>query len=211
MRTVVGLLTLLFSGLVVNHTVAAASLSFQHYDLKNNQLFMNLVTPTVKADVFLKVGENMLELEGAQLVDLFLLRVRVPCEQLGSGATFYWAAYGQPVIIAPIPPQACRVVQDELPAVVPVRIFEKGGGCWIDVGDNTLWRTATEVSRFNKATVHQNVYALFLANRSAFVNEDVNRLKEHILRCPSDQLVASISPEDAYRLFNEMLEFKKAH
>lgn len=207
MRIAVGLLTLLLSGLVIKHGVAATSFSFQHYDLKNNQLFMNLVTPTVKANVFLRVGEKMLELEGAQLVDLFLLRVHVPCEKLVSGATLYWAAYGQPDISAPIPPQACQVFQDELPAIVPVKIFEKQGLCWIDVGDNTLWRTATEVSRFNKATVYQNVYALFLANRSAFVNEDVNRLKAHILRCPSDQLVASISPENAYRLFNEMLEF----
>jgi Tfp pilus assembly protein FimV len=65
------------------------------------------------------------------------------------------------------------------------------------------------VSKLHQATVYQNMSALFLANRTAFAGEDINRLKSPLLRCPPDQLIEQIPPDDAHRLFKEMLEFKK--
>lgn len=171
---------------------------------------MHLVTPTTKGDVFLQVGQQKQQLQEATLVGLFVLRVPVPCERLLLGATLYWAAAGHALIGAAIPPQVCRVTPESHPTVGPVRIIKKQRECWIDVGDNTLWRAATEFSKLNQATVYQNVYGIFIVNRPAFAGEDINRLKERQLRCPPDDLIHSISPEDAIRLFNEMLEFNKA-
>ncbi|WP_147402505.1 hypothetical protein [Aeromonas veronii] len=183
---------------------AASTFSFERYDVKSNQLYMHLVSPTTQGDVLLQVGEKMLPLKNAKLEGLFMLNVQVPCEQLTAGTTLYWAT-GRSLLHAPIPPQDCQLPRE----VTPVTVFEKQGECWLDIGDNTLWRAATEVSKLNKATVYQNMYALFLANRTAFAGEDINRLKSPLLRCPPDQLLEQISPDDAHRLFKEMLEFKK--
>ncbi|WP_409011805.1 hypothetical protein [Aeromonas salmonicida] len=200
-RMIYPLLLLCF---MVNQAFAASTFSFERYDVKSNQLYMNLVSPTTQGDVLLQVGEEMRPLKNAKLEGLFMLNVQVPCEQLAAGATLYWAT-GNALLHAPIPPQNCQLPRE----VTPVTVFDKQGECWLDIGDNTLWRAATEVSKLNKATVYQNMYALFLVNRTAFFGEDINRLKSPLLRCPPDQLIESISHDDAYRLFKEMLEFKK--
>lgn len=196
---------LLLLCLMTNQAFATSAFSFQRYDVKSNQLYMHLVTPTTQGDVLLQVGEKMLPLKNAKLEGLFMLNVQVPCEQLTAGATLYWATTGRSLLHAPIPPQNCQLPRE----ATPVTVFDKQGECWLDIGDNTLWRAATEVSKLNKATVYQNMYALFLANRTAFAGEDINRLKSPLLRCPPDQLIEQIPPDDAHRLFKEMLEFKK--
>ncbi|MFB2832517.1 hypothetical protein ACE1BS_23545 [Aeromonas jandaei] len=195
---------LLLLSLIATHAFAASTFSFQRYDVKSNQLYMHLVTPTTQGDVLLQVGEEILPLKGARLEGLFMFNVQVPCERLTTGATLYWAT-GNALLHAPIPPQNCQLPRE----VTPVTVFDKQGECWLDIGDNTLWRAATEVSKLNKATVYQNMYALFLANRTTFAGEDINRLKSPLLRCPPDQLIEQISPDDAHRLFKEMLEFQK--
>lgn len=191
--------------------IASPSFYFQYYDIKNSELFMHLVTPTTKGDVFLRVGEKMQQFKDARLVGLFSLSVRIPCEMLVSGANIYWSASGRALIDASIPPQRCHEIELSPSAnvIIPVRFFNREGKCWIDASNNTLWHTATEMSRINKATVYQNIYAIFIANRTAFAGEDINRLKEHLLRCPSEQLIDSISSKEAQRLFEEMLEFNR--
>ncbi|BCO15011.1 hypothetical protein RIMD111065_33670 [Aeromonas hydrophila] len=129
----------------------------------------------------LQVGEKMIPLKNAKLEGLFMLNVQVPCEQFTTGATLYWAT-GRSLLHAPIPPQNCQLPRE----VIPITVFDKQGECWLDIGDNTLWRAATEVSKLNKATVYQNMYALFLANRTAFAGEDINLLK--VLCCDAHQI-----------------------
>lgn len=194
--------------------VAAPSLAFQHYDKKNSQLYMRLVTPSTKGDVLLRVGEQVQPLPGAQLEGLFSLRVPLSCEWLATGATLYWATTNNPVVSAPVPEQDCHGdfdVEEIIPLIPPVRIVTKPGECWVEVGENTLWRAAAELSKLNNATVYQNVYGLFLTNREAFAGEDINRLKAPVLRCPPDQILADIPAADARRLFSEMLTFKATH
>lgn len=167
---------------------------------------MHLITPTTQGDVLLQVGEEMLPLKDARLEDLFILSVQVPCEKLTTITTLYWATKSS-LLHAPVPLQTCEPPRE----VTPIIVFDKQGECWLDVGNNTLWRAALEVSKINKATVYQNMYALFLANRVAFADEDINRLKSPLLRCPPDPLIERIHPEDAHRLFKEMLEFENGH
>lgn len=195
---------LLLLCLKTNQAFSASTFTFQRYDVKSNQLYMHLVTPTTQGDVLLQVGEEMHPLKDARLEGLFMLSVQVPCEQLTAGTTLYWAT-GNALLHAPVPPQICQLPRD----VTPVTIFDKQGECWLDIGDNTLWRAATEVGKLNNATVYQNMYALFLANRTAFYGEDINRLKSPLLRCPPDQLIERIPSHDAHRLFKEMLEFRE--
>lgn len=195
---------LLLLCLGTGHAYAVSDFTFQHYDEKRNRLLMHLVTSTTQGDVLLQVGEKMQQLQGARLEGLFMLSIPVSCENLSVGSTLHWITE-RGVQKAHIPPQSCRAV----PERQPITIFNKGGECWLNVGENTLWRAATEVSKLNKATVYQNMYAMFLANRQAFSGEDINRLQSTLLRCPPDQLIERISPEDALRLFKEMLEFKK--
>ncbi|WP_421327566.1 hypothetical protein [Aeromonas veronii] len=77
------------------------------------------------------------------------------------------------------------------------------------MGDSTLWRAALALGELNKATVYQNIYGLFLSNRTAFAGEDINRLTAKLLRCPSARLINDIPATDAKRLFQEMLMFQQ--
>ncbi len=194
---------ILLLNLLANPAIDNSSFTYQHYDVQSGKLDMHLVSSTTKGEVMLQVGNEMSQLEGARLERLFTLSVNVPCEHLQDGAILYWVTK-RSLLHAPVPSQRCQLPRK----IIPVKILDRQGSCWIDVGHNTLWRAAIEISRHNKETIYQNVYAIFLANRDAFIGEDINRIRTTLLRCPSDQLIKSISPEDALRLFKEMLEFQ---
>lgn len=189
--------------MITGHVHATATLNFQRYDNNNNVLYMHLVTSTTQGDVLLRAKEKMIQLKNAKLENLFTLSVPVPCEHLASGAVLYWAT-GKMLLQTSIPPQACQ----REPILSPIKILDKNGECWLDIGNNTLWRVATEMSKLNKATIYQNIYAVFLTNRELFVGEDINQLNNSLLKCPTKELVYHLTPEDTHRVFREMLKFK---
>lgn len=206
-------LSLFYAGIVWGTPHSAPTLSFARYDVGSGLLQMNIVTPSVQGDVLLRSGDQMLPLSGGRLTGVFTLEVPVTCSRLAAGATLYWAIPAHPVVAAPIPPQACGR-EPSLPltgysSFSSVRIHNSQGVCWLDMGDSTLWRAALALGAINKATVYQNIYGLFLANKDAFASEDINRLIAKRLRCPSHQLIATIPAKDAKRLFQEMLQFRQ--
>ncbi|MNR63296.1 hypothetical protein D3C85_1855560 [compost metagenome] len=72
-----------------------------------------------------------------------------------------------------------------------------------------MWRAATELSRHNGATVYQNIYALFIANKEAFSDSNVLRLQQRILRCPDATTFDYLTPAHAKRLFSEAEKFNR--
>lgn len=180
-----------------------SSLHFLHY--QNGILSMNLVTPTIEGDVLLENENGTRTLQGARLVNLFSLEVPVACSLLERRSTLYWLSPGNSPLEAVIPPQVCQP-KLSVPVLPPVRMMRQGGRCIIDTGGNTLWRVASEMAVVNHFTVQQNVYAIFLINRSEFAGEDIHRLKSHKLKCPSLAQFKLVEAKHAKRLFSESLK-----
>ncbi|XAG70591.1 hypothetical protein MRM75_06355 [bacterium 19CA06SA08-2] len=200
-------LILIGSTLLVTAVDAAETgLHFKSYDTSNELLRMVLVTPSTHGDFLLEQGGKTQKVNGAVLEGLFTLRVQVPCVQLTQATRAHWALPHRPLLSADIPVQRCET-PFQFP---PVYVFERQGTCWLNSNGNTLWRTALEYSRLNHATVYQNMYALFLANRNAFAKEDIYRLTTPLLRCPTVQQLAAITPDHARTLFDDAEQFHHA-
>ncbi|MFR9704736.1 FimV/HubP family polar landmark protein [Aeromonas sanarellii] len=191
---------------MISSANAASSFVFESYDIERKQLYMRLVTPTMHGEVLLDSGRGLIPIENAVLENVFTLRVPISCELLNKETIIYWFSKGRPTLHASIPAQSCQHYNISASQVF---IVEEKGQCWIIVGKHTLWRAALELSKHNNATVYQNLYALFINNKPSFIGEDINRLKDSLLRCPSEQLIKKIHPKDAYRLFTEMLYFNQ--
>lgn len=178
-----------------------AEIGFQNYDNKNNRLFLHLSTDTTIGDILLRVENKVYPLKKAKLVDSSILSVRAPCEWLTSGGEVYWAT-GYSLEHASVPAQTCWTSHKE-----SVKInLDSFGTCWIQVGNNTLWRAANEMKKVNAATVYQNIYAIFLDNKMAFIDNDINKLNSTVLFCPSKEAISAISPTEAYDRFRIMLD-----
>ncbi|MEE4246566.1 MAG: FimV/HubP family polar landmark protein, partial [Kangiellaceae bacterium] len=74
------------------------------------------------------------------------------------------------------------------------------GNAYGPVGQNeTLWRIATTV-RPDNATIHQTLVALYRANPSAFLNNNINKLKQNVtLEIPSNADIVSTPHRAALR------------
>ncbi|WP_421255561.1 MULTISPECIES: hypothetical protein [unclassified Aeromonas] len=185
---------------------AAESFQFQSY--RDGFLRMMLITPSVQGELFLRGDDKLVPLQGGIIEDLFTLRIPVSCQLLSSQQTIYWSSPGRPLIKGQVPAQSCKRLP-ELPLKLPVRVFSKGGKCLIDTAGNTLWHTASELAKKNRASVYQNVYALFLTNKPAFAGQDIHRLRAQVLHCPDPALFEHIDAEHARQLFKEGLLLQK--
>ncbi|MNF86646.1 hypothetical protein D3C84_690910 [compost metagenome] len=194
--------TLLFCAYIVQ---AKAHFSFQSYH--DEQLYMSLVTSSTQGEMLLSKGNKIFPLHGAVLDNMFTARVRVPCEQLNEPTTLYWSVKGAELQSADIPSQRCTYSEPPLP---PIQVLTTKARCLINTRGNTLWRTASELVHHNGATVYQNIYALFISNRSAFEDGDIHRLREQILHCPPPVTFRHITPKHARSLFSEAESFRKA-
>ncbi|QGZ71095.1 LysM peptidoglycan-binding domain-containing protein [Aeromonas hydrophila] len=181
---------------------AAESFQFQSY--RDGFLRMTLITPSVQGELFLRRDDKLEPLQGGIMVNLFTLRIPVSCQLLSSQQTLYWSSPGRPLIKSKVPAQSCERAS-ELPLKLPVRIFAKEGECLIDTAGNTLWHTASELAKKNRASVYQNIYALFVTNKLAFAGLDIHRLRTQVLYCPDPTLFDHIDADHARQLFKEGL------
>ncbi len=65
---------------------------------------------------------------------------------------------------------------------------------------DTLWKIARRVRPDNSVTVHQMMHALYKSNPQAFIDNNINRLRQgEVLRVPGLQETAAVSPAAAAR------------
>lgn len=176
--------------------------SFQSYDLDTGTLRMRLITPSVQGELILQAGKKVELLDNVALENIFTIMAHVPCEKLLHRASILWSTAELPVMAADIPPQTCQPVPNA------VLIKHEQGICKIDTNGATLWRIATELSKLNHATIYQNIYAILLANRAMFKDDDIHELRSEQLVCPANKLIFGISSQQAKRIFEETLTLK---
>lgn len=198
--------TLLMSFLLAPLCVAEELFAFQSY--RQGVLRMTLVSNSIEGELLARQGDQLERIGGAVLEQLFTLRVALSCDFLNEEREFAWFVPGRPPLRARVPAQTCGDEPQADPLFPPVTIGTRQGVCMIDTGGNTLWRVASELAARNGASVHQNLYATFLVNKGAFVADDIHRLRSRQLRCPSVELVRSIDPAQARRLFHETLTLR---
>ncbi|WP_113721579.1 hypothetical protein [Aeromonas salmonicida] len=182
-------------------SVATETFSFQSY--QQGVLRMTLISPSLDGEAQLRHDKKLEVLTGVMMENLFTMRTEVPCQWLKADSALYWYLPGRKMLKAEIPAQPCVSEPPALPPQPPVLIYEKQGECLIDTAGNTLWRVATELAKRNRASIYQNVYAIFVTNKRAFASEDIHRLRSRRLYCPDPALVDHIEPEHASRMFKE--------
>lgn len=186
---------------------ATETFSFQSY--QQGMLRMTLISPSLDGKLLLRRGEQFEPLNNIVLERLFTLRVELPCQWLMDDSILYWSLPGRSLLSATIPAQSCVTKPSAPPPLPPVLIYEKQGKCLIETGGNTLWRVATELAKRNRASVYQNIYAIFVTNKSSFAGEDIHRLGSRRLYCPDPALFEHINVNHARRLFEEGLLLRK--
>lgn len=167
---------------------------------------MTLVSPSLEGEVQLRHGDKLEVITEAIMEGLFTLRANIPCQWLVEKSVLYWYLPGRAMHRATIPAQECISDLPSIPSPPPVLIYEKQGECLIDSAGNTLWRVAIELARHNGATIYQNIYAVFVSNRSAFAGEDIHRLRQKVLKCPAPSVFEGIDKEHAKQLFEASLD-----
>ncbi|MCQ4054426.1 hypothetical protein [Aeromonas sp. SG16] len=179
-------------------------IQFKHYDASEQVLTMNIVTPTVNGEVFIRPnGGYISKVDVVMLERLFTLKFKMKCEELKNGADIYFLATEKQSLKAKVPAQNCARNDNE-----NVDILIVNGVCTIKTNGNSLWRAAIELGKRNGLSVYQNVYGIFIANRAAFIGEDIHKLNKTSLVCPENRSVELISPIHAEQLFKESILFK---
>lgn len=74
-------------------------------------------------------------------------------------------------------------------------------GCYIEPEKRTLWRVAVMFSKVNGYSVYQNAYAIYNVNPAAFPTNDINRMLNDKLSCPSVEDVAKYSVKQSLEWF----------
>lgn len=186
--------------------INAREFYFHSYTHSDSVLRMVLVTPTARGQLVLKKGNERYFLPIFSWEDIFVISVIVPCHLLHPGMELIWIPYeNRRELRTVIPTIDCESnVNSSL-----VRVVVAHGKCWIDTGGNSLWRTAFELSKINNDDIYTNMYAIFIANKKAFVDNNIHKLRDKVLRCPENAMMNMIEPAHAKRLFQESLISKQ--
>ncbi|MFQ2254897.1 hypothetical protein ACK33C_17935 [Aeromonas hydrophila] len=182
-----------------------ATETFSFLSYQQGLLRMNLISPSLDGEAQLRHDKKLEVLTGVMMENLFTMRAKVPCQWLRADSVLYWYLPGRKMLKAEIPAQSCASEPPALPPQPPVLIYEQQGECLIDTAGNTLWRVATELAKRNHGSVYQNIYAIFVTNKSAFAGENIHRLRSRMLYCPDPILFENIESEHARQLFKESL------
>ncbi|MGL6434667.1 hypothetical protein [Aeromonas rivipollensis] len=175
---------------------ASDSFRFINYDHNTEILEAYLVKPSIKGELLIKNDRHYQLLPESKLDNLFSLRVKIACHLLSTPSVLLWIPQHGKTLPMSIPRQHC--VKIDVAKVIKT-FQDKMLGCIIEIADNKLWRTATFISQYNSGTIHQNMHAIFFINKDKFIEQNIHRMKETTLRCPSPRLVASIDDSQVKR------------
>lgn len=166
-------------------------------------LSLNVVAPsTTKFKLHLNSGGILSELQRFTQVGEHNLSIYLPCDEFNYGDIIYYKAND---ITLPLPLDSI-VCSDIKRAKQPKLIYQENQ-CFIQPNGTTLWRIANLLSMKNGYSVYQNLYAVFLKNRSSFIGEDIFKMEDDFLHCPSEELIASIDKKQAVEMYREAQQF----
>lgn len=183
------------------------ALSIQNYDQENKLLLLNVVAPQGKGQLFLQSNGLLTELDRFTKVGDFLLKVYLPCDDINYGDTIYYRVGDASPLHVSLDSIKCSNNKNSY--IMP-RILHQQGQCFVDHRGTTLWRVGTALSEMNGFTVYQNMYGVYLTNKSSFIKGELSKITSDVLRCPSVALLSTIDAQHAKAMFHEYEDFRKS-
>lgn len=183
------------------------ALSIQSYDHENKILLLNVVAPQGKGQLFLQSNGLLTELDRFSKVGDFLLKVYLPCENISKGDSIYYRVGNTPPLHVYLDSIKCSNNKNSY--VMP-RILHQQGQCFVDHKGTTLWRVGTVLNEMNGFTIYQNMYGVYLTNKSSFIKGELSKMTSDVLRCPSVALLSTIDAQHAKAMFHEYEDFRKS-
>ncbi|WLD19806.1 hypothetical protein [Aeromonas veronii] len=201
--------TVIISLLATTDIAVAADNHISIIDYRKHEalLSLNVVAPsTTKPKLYLNAGGILSELQRFTQVGEHNLSIYLPCDEFNYGDSIYYKAddITLPLSLDPI------VCSDIHRAKQPKIIYQENQ-CFIQPNGTTLWRIANLLSMKNGYSVYQNLYAVFFKNRTNFIGEDIFKLTDDFLHCPSEELISSIDKKHAIEMYREAQQFLLAN
>jgi FimV-like protein len=185
---------------VLTQSVLASTTHFSiiKYDDASQLLLTNLIAPIGEGQLYLQADGILIKLERFSRVGEHQLRVHLPCDEFDVADSLFYRIDDVTLTLS-LASIACPPTQR---GGAP-RIIYQNGLCVIDPKGSTLWQVGMRLKELNGYTVYQNMYAIFLLNRESFIGEDINKMRNELMHCPSEELISSIEKQHAASLFKE--------
>lgn len=187
---------LLYSGLSWGHV------SINQYDAQQQLLYINVVADHGNHQVYLERAGMLTELTPLEYIGAYLIVAPLRCDDVQGHPNLHYRVNGQVISSLRLEGISCLSPIAQAPTII-----QDGSSCLIHPNGKSLWRVANKLSELNGFSVYQNVYAIFLSNHSAFIENDINKMKDTSLSCPSEQALRAIDKNHAVHLFQNMLKF----
>lgn len=201
--------TVIIALLAATDIVVAADNHISIIDYREQEalLSLNVVAPsTTKFKLYLNSDGILSELQRFTQIGEHNLSIYLPCDEFNYGDIIYYKANDitLPLLLDSI------VCSDINRAKQPKLIYQENQ-CFIQPNGTTLWRIANLLSTKNGYSVYQNLYAVFFNNRTNFIGEDIFKLTDGFLHCPSEELISSIDKKQAVEMYREAQQFLLAN
>lgn len=183
-------------------------ISIIDYQDSEQLLSINIVAPaTGGGKLYLNTDGILSELRRFTRVGDHKLVIHLPCNEF-KGRDYLLYKTGDVTLSQPLNRVSCtsNSTQRQLP-----RIIYSNAGCIIEPKGTTLWRVGSLLAEKNGYSVYQNMYAVFLSNRHHFVDEDITRMQDSLLLCPSEETIASLDKRHVAEMFQEAEAFRLAN
>lgn len=201
--------TVIISLLAATDIAVAADNHISIIDYREQEalLSLNVVAPsTTKPKLYLNAGGILSELQRFTQIGDHNLSIYLPCDEFNYGDIIYYKANNITLSLS-LDPIVCSDINR---AKQPKLIYQENQ-CFIQPNGTTLWRIANLLSAKNGYSVYQNLYAVFFKNRTNFIGEDIFKLTDDFLHCPSEELISSIDKKQAVEMYREAQQFLLAN
>lgn len=183
-------------------------LSIIDYDEGKQILSVNVVTEVIgDQKVYLNSDGMLSELQRFSFSGEHTLHIFLPCDDFDSNDHLVYKR-SEVVLTTPLSGFTC---QKNIGGIKSPKILYKDSGCFIEPRKRTLWRISLLLTEKNGYSVYQNMYAVFLFNPDAFIDNDIFKMKDVLLSCPPEELISSIDKKHVIEMFRSAEEFKLAN
>lgn len=182
-------------------------ISIIDYDQSSELLFVNIVTSAIgHPTLYLNADGILSELDRFELIGEYNMAVHLPCNDFNRDDILVYKKGGATLRLG-LDAITCERPKGRLRQP---RLVYSNAHCIIDPRGTSLWRVGTQLAEKNGYSVYQNMYAVFLANRQHFVDEDITRMQDSLLICPPEEMIAAIDKRHAAEMFQEAETFRVA-
>lgn len=194
----------MLSALSGTATMAEDHVSVIYYSEADQLLSINIVSPSTNAyKLYVNSNGILSELTRFTKIGDHNILIHLPCTDFNYGDQLYVRANDVTLSLTLDSIVCSNVTRTKQP-----KLIYQESKCLIQPNGTTLWRVADLLSMKNGYSIHQNLYAVFFNNRESFTYEDIFKMNDDIMVCPTEELIASIDKDQALEMYRAAQDFQ---